>query len=191
MVNTVNEKNTNNNLIAFIVIFPIVINILAFVLYIAGVNKTFYPFWLILLLLVDIFLLPIIDLILLSSDGVEYNSCLNATIFCFPLYAYFREKETDNNKLIFVLSIISYVISTFLFMMYMMSENLSLGVFIIYILCLFGGLSLLMNLILSKNEKEEIIYYTYLLNTVGLMVFVVLVYMLRFVSPTLLGYTFP
>ena len=124
MVNTVNEKNTNNNLIAFIVIFPIVINILAFVLYIAGVNKTFYPFWLILLLLVDIFLLPIIDLILLSSDGVEYNSCLNATIFCFPLYAYFREKETDNNKLIFVLSIISYVISTFIFMMYMMSENL-------------------------------------------------------------------
>lgn len=182
-VKNTNEANTNkiDFFMLFMVAFPIFINVLAVALFFIGANKTLYPLWLIVLLLLDIYLLPILDLILLSSNGVSFTEPVKSSIFCFPLFVYYREKLTENSKLIFVLSIVSYVSSIYFFFMHLYENSVAVGSVFIYILVIFGVFTLLLKLFSAKDEKSDMVYVVYMMQTVLLLVLCLAIYVLKVV----------
>lgn len=184
-VKTVNDVNTNklDIFMLVMVVLPLVLIIVSSVLFLTGVANSFYPFWLIVLLLINIFMLPIIDLILLSSNGVAFTEPVRSSIFCFPLFVYFREKMTDNSRVIFIISMISYIVSVFVFFMHILSNGVDIGGIIIYILGIYGMYVLLLKLFSTKNDNNDIVYTVYMIHTVFLLVLSLSIYVMRTVMP--------
>lgn len=181
-VKSVNDINTNNKYDIFMlvmVVLPLLLSILALILFLTGAAKNYYPSWLITILLINLFILPIIDLILLSSNEVAFTEPVKSSIFCFPLYVYFREKMTDDSKMIFAISIISYFVSIFVFFMHILSNGVDIGSTLIYILGIFGVYALLLKLFSTKDEKSDTVYMVYMMNTVILLVLALAIYVLR------------
>ena len=184
-VKNVNDVNTNklDIFMLVMVVLPLVLTIISLILFLTGVAKNFYPSWLIVLLLINVFVLPIIDVVLLSSNGVAFTEPVKSSIFCFPLYVYFREKMTDKSRAIFIISIIAYIVSVFVFFMHILSNGVEVGSTIIYILGTYGIFTLLLKLFSVKNEDEDTVYTVYMMHTVLLLVAALAIHVMRTVMP--------
>ena len=182
-VKSMNDVNTNklDIFMLVMVVLPLFLSIVSLFLFLAGIANNYYPNWLIIVLLINLFIMPIIDLILLSSNGVEFTEPVKSSIFCFPLYVYFREKMTDNSKIIFAISIVSYLVSIFLYFMHILSNGADVGSTIIYILGIFGSYALLLKLFSAKDDKSDMVYMVYMMNTVILLVAVLAIHVVRLV----------
>ena len=185
-LNVNNTKNIDNNRIDIfmlvMVLLPLVSSVISLILFFIGVTKSFYPYWLFILLIINIFILPIIDLVLLSSDGVSFTEPVKSSIFCFPLYVYFREKMTDNNQILFIISIISYIVSVFMFFMHILSNGVDLGTTIIYILIIYGIYALLLKLFTTKEDDGDSVYTVYMMQTVLLLTVAIAIQVLKTVA---------
>lgn len=184
-VKTVNDVNTNkfDIFMLVMVVLPLVLTIVSLILYLTGAAKNFYPLWLIVILLINIFVLPMIDLILLSSNGVAFTEPVKSSIFCFPLYVFFREKMTDNSRAIFIISIVSYVVSLFVFFLHILANGVEIGSTIIYILVIYGIYALFLKLFSSKTEDDDVVYTVYMMHTVLLLVFALTIHVMRILIP--------